>query len=122
MWLQNYKFRLKELDLAYKFKTQEFEEFFLNYKMKKEKEMLDLAERCAADTGNYEHDYHQAIQLKQTELAKLDALIQARTETANNDKVTYERLLKSKEDENIRLTFIIKELTNRVGYLDAIDK
>ena len=118
MFLSKYKRILKELELDYEFKKREIEYKLLEVTKEVNEQIVSLREQCAKDTAAYEHDYHYAIQTKQAELAKLDALIEARRETSKNDAVTYKTIVDSKNEEIKRLTTIIKELTSRVGMAD----
>lgn len=110
MFLRNYKFKLKELDLQYKVHKQKLDTDLLNYERNILARMSDLEKRCAIDTASYEHDFHFAKEEKKSELAKLDALILARTETSNNDKVVYERIIDMKDKEIITLNETINKL------------
>jgi hypothetical protein len=122
MFLRNYKFRLKELELELEFKKQELDAKLLLYEKTIQDQMHKLAEKCAEDTANYEHDYHSGIQKKMSKLAELDAQILARTETAANDKVTYERIIKIKDDTITSLNTSIENLVETIGRMQGYNK
>ena len=55
-------------------------ELFRREEMLKVREELDHCRQAlVADWSQIEHDYHSARQVKETEIAKLDALIEAKT-------------------------------------------
>jgi len=119
MLLRNYRHKLRELELEYRFKKQEMDASLLAYEKTIQDKMHDLDVRCANDTADHEHEYHEGLQIKYTELAKIESLIKAREETAKNDKIVYERLLKVKDDEISHLNTIINNLIEKVGTIEG---
>lgn len=111
---------IEELQFYRKEKKLEIDQELLDYRIEKQKEMHSIAIACAEDSQKYEHDYHSAMETKKTELAKLDADIEARERYIDNqDTSIAERLdslqeqLKSKVDEIDRLETIIHKLIER---------
>ena len=82
------------------------------YSKERKREIELLAIACAEDTAKYEHTFHHSKEEKGIELARLDSLIVARKETAENDAQTFKLVLDSKDAEIKRLDLIIKNLTS----------
>ena len=118
MFLKNYKFRIKMLELEYKFKEHELDNNYLAYQKFLQDKMYKLAEKCALDSAEYEHTYHFGIQEKQVELARLDSLIVAKEETAKNDKTVYERIIK---DKDAVITMLNTTIDNLVALLSDVN-
>ncbi len=76
------------------------------YRAKCNKEIQELAIKCAEDTKKLEHNYHK----KQEDLGIEIAKQEARLETVKKDEETYNRLLEEKNDEIERLSEIINNL------------
>lgn len=97
------------------------------------KKIHALAIKCSDETARFEHVFHEGLEKKKTELAKLDAQIAQRkemeAEIARNNKFNedvWKRLIDAKDkelkyivsmkDAEIdRMTKLITELTRRVG-------
>lgn len=63
------------------------------------KQIEEIALKCAADKGNYEHEYHHGMEVLKIEIASLEA----RKETLANDVTTYKQWLEQKDKEIERL-------------------
>jgi len=49
-----------------------------------EKDLIRLLRKCAEDKGGYEHEFHQCMEDKKIELAKLDVMIEFRKKNLEN--------------------------------------
>ena len=64
-------------------------ELFRREELLKVREEIDRARQClVADWSDIEHNYHSARQVKETEIAKLDALIEAKKAILEQDNAT----------------------------------
>jgi hypothetical protein len=57
----------------------------------------DLLRRGAKEMADFEHTYHHAKEVKNIELAKLDALIEAKREILVTDEANYKLVLAEKD-------------------------
>ena len=86
------------INTYYKRRKLEIDIEIESYRQKLMKEIETLALKCAEDKGNYEHEYHQAMEILKTEIAKLEAL----KEIMKQDVTTYKKLLEEKNKEIAR--------------------
>lgn len=64
-------------------------ELYRREELLKVREEVNAARQCLVnDWGEIEHDYHSARQIKETEIAKLDALIEAKKAILEQDNNT----------------------------------
>jgi hypothetical protein len=105
---------LDELALYKEKKLLEIDKELEQYKVEQNQEIQNLAWKCAADTAKYEHEYHSTMEARKVELAKLDALIEAKKEILKNDSNTYTFVGRVREEEIERLNNIIKLLISKV--------
>jgi hypothetical protein len=94
-------------------KMLEVDKEVFEYRSKLIKEVEEIAIKCARQLGEYEHEFHHTKEEKGIELAKLDALIEIR----KNDEATYERLLKERNEEVVRLNTICLKLAENKGVI-----
>lgn len=106
----------RELEIYRQEETLKTNKSIEDYRELKNREIENLAKRCADELGQYEHTYHYAKETKGIEIAKLESRIQglgevikAREEVAAADN----NLLKSKDAEIKRLTDIITLFINK---------
>ena len=73
--------------------------------------MADLYKRCQVEMAEMEHTYHSHMEVKRTEMAKIDALLEARKEMLENAKVNYDLVVKEKDKTIMTLTEAIMNLS-----------
>lgn len=94
-----------------------------DYRAKKNREIEDMAKRCAEQLGQYEHEFHSTKEVKGIELAKLEAKIEALKTVSENDVVTYKKWTEDKEKEILMLNTHILELikkSNQVVFIPPV--
>lgn len=105
MWIKNKSEADKSLSQYYQEKKRELEKELEFYKrdesMKIHEEIINLRLQCAKEKGDLEHDYHAGKEKRGIELAKIEALSEAK-------KSELESILKEK-DETIKTLKAILE-------------
>lgn len=133
----NYRNRVRRLELLYEKKRSMMDIDFRNRLIKakederaaeallmtrlhnKEKEvekrLSDLALACANDTADYEHAYHHSMEEKKVELARLDALIEAKNEVLKTDREVYDFMIKEKNETIGVLQKSLADVISKLG-------
>ena len=99
----------REVELYREEKFLEIEKAVETYRASRNREMEDIAKRCAQELGYYEHDYHHAKELKGIELAELDAKKETLSEVIEASK----KLMDAKDAEIKRLYDLLSMLIVR---------
>ena len=85
----------------------------VDYRRNREKDIADLAETCAREKGEHEHEYHSKQQELGIEIARLEAKKKALEEIAGQDRTTYKEILLHKDEEIDRLNILLIKLMDK---------
>ena len=100
----------KELKFYEKEEKLKIDKGIEDYRQDTQKEIRDLAVRCAKDTKKTEHDYHFNQETLGINIAKLEAKKEHLEEITSTDKTAYERIIKGKDEEIERLSGILEKM------------
>ena len=72
--------------------------------------LINLEKTCAKETGEFEHTFHSTKEKQLSELARLDALIEAKKEYLKTEEERFKLVLKNKDEEIARLNSYVDKL------------
>jgi len=96
----------REVKLYREEKFLEIEKSIETYRADRNREMEDIAKRCAKELGSHEHNYHHTLELRGIENAKLEAKKETLTEIVEANK----KLMDAKDAEIKRLYDLLSML------------
>ena len=114
-FLDDKEFSLKKRELELDAAEKNIQNRFYALELQAKDKAIELELHCAEHKAKCEHEYHCGLEQKRTELAKLDALIEARKESFIKDKECFEKILKDNNAIINALRATIESMSKNMG-------